>query len=39
MSKCDFSKVPKLKDCKEKMGKIIVFILILKKTEIGYRRT
>ena len=33
MPQCDFSKAPELKNCKKKMGKIIVFVVILKKTQ------
>ena len=33
MPKCDFNKAPELKNCKKKMGKIIVLVLILKKTQ------
>ena len=32
MPKCDFNKAPELENCKKKMGKIIVLVLILKKT-------
>ena len=33
MPKCDFNKAPELENCKKKMGKIIVLVLILKKPQ------